>query len=147
MKAVLAGVHGVKGLVEGLVEGLLDVEWLLYGGGLRLMEAHRLRMKDRDGEKRLVTVRSGKGSKDRNTLLPHSLLEPLQHQLRQVQQIQRAIGRQAGAGCNCPRPWPWRGKTRMPPGNGAGNGCSRNTTGVMPNPGNRAVTTWIPPWY
>ncbi len=67
--------------VDGLVVRLLD------GGGLRLMEALRLRVKDLDGEKRLVTVRSGKSDKDRNTLLPHSLLEPLQLQLRQVRQI------------------------------------------------------------
>jgi integrase len=132
VKAVLDG-------VKGLVARLLD------GGGLRLMEALRLRVKDLDGEKRLLAVRSGKGDKDRNTLLPHSLLEPLQHQLRQVRQIHRAIWGEAGAECNCPMPW--RGKTRMPPGNGAGNGCSRNTTtGVIPNPGNRAVTTKIPPW-
>jgi hypothetical protein len=56
-----------------------------------------------------------------------------------------AMGRQAGAGYNCPMPL--RGKSRMPPGNGAGNGCSRNTTaGVMPNPGRRAITAWMPPW-
>ena len=77
MKAVLDGVDGV----EGLVARLLD------GGGLRPREALRLRVTARDGEKRLVTLRSGKSDKDRNTLLPHSLLEPLQHQLRQVRQI------------------------------------------------------------
>jgi integrase len=96
--------------VEGLVVRLLD------GGGLRRMEALRLRIKDLDGEKRLVTVLSGKGDKERNTLFPHSLLKPLQHQLRQVRQIHRAIWGQPGAGCNCPRPW--RGQTRMPAGNG-----------------------------
>jgi site-specific recombinase XerC len=67
--------------VDGLVAGLLN------GGGLRLMEALGLRMKDLDGEMQLVTVRSGQGDKHRNTLLPHSLLEPLQHQLRQVRKI------------------------------------------------------------
>jgi site-specific recombinase XerC len=67
--------------VEGLVARLLN------GGGRRLMEALGLRMKDLDGEKRLVTVRSGQGDKHRNTLLPYSLLEPHQHQLRQVRKI------------------------------------------------------------
>ncbi len=47
-------------------------------------------MNDLDGEKRLVALRSGKGDKDRNTLQPHSLLEPLQHQLRQVRKIHQA---------------------------------------------------------
>ena len=67
------------------VEGLVARQ--LHGGGLRLMEALGLRMKDLDGEKQLVTVLSGKGDKHRNTMLPHSLLEPLQHQLRQVRKI------------------------------------------------------------
>jgi integrase len=52
-------VDGVDGLVAGL----------LHGGGRRLMEALRLRMKDLDGEKRLVTVRSGQSDKVRNTML------------------------------------------------------------------------------
>ena len=60
---------------------------LLDGAGLRLTEALRLRVKDLDSEKHLVTVRSGKGGKDRNTLLPQSLLEPLQHHLRDVRGI------------------------------------------------------------
>jgi hypothetical protein len=51
------------------------------------MEALGLRMKDLDGEKQLVTVRSGQGDKHLNTLLPYSLLEPHQHQLRQVRKI------------------------------------------------------------
>jgi integrase len=52
--------------VDG-VEGLVARQ--LHGGGLRLMEALGLRMKDLDGEKRLVTVRSGQGDKVRNTML------------------------------------------------------------------------------
>jgi integron integrase len=44
-------------------------------------------VKDLDGEKHLVTVRSGKGDKDRNTLLPQSLLQPLQYHLRDVRGI------------------------------------------------------------
>jgi site-specific recombinase XerD len=69
VKAVHDGDDGVEGLVVRL----------LYGGGLRLMEALRLRVNGLDGEKRLGTVHSGKGDKDQNTLLQHSLLELLQH--------------------------------------------------------------------
>ena len=49
---------------------------LLYGTGLRLMECVRLRVKDVDFEQNQVTVREGKGFKDRVTMLPESLKEP-----------------------------------------------------------------------
>lgn len=50
---------------------------LLYGSGLRLLEALRLRMKDVDLTRREIVVRDGKGSKDRVTMLPAKLVEPL----------------------------------------------------------------------
>jgi site-specific recombinase XerD len=46
---------------------------LLYGSGLRIMEAVRLRVKDLDFSRQEITVRDGKGEKDRLTMLPHSL--------------------------------------------------------------------------
>ena len=49
----------------------------LYGSGLRLMEALRLRVKDLDMQLRELSVRDGKGGKDRLTLLPQSLLPAL----------------------------------------------------------------------
>jgi hypothetical protein len=52
------------------------VTMLLYGGGLRLMEALRLRVKDLDFERGEITVREGKGDKDRRTILPASLHDP-----------------------------------------------------------------------
>lgn len=55
---------------------------LLYGSGLRLMEAVRLRVKDIDFSQHQIIVRSGKGNKDRDTLLPDDLTLPLQNQLR-----------------------------------------------------------------
>jgi len=58
-------VKTVRQRLEGLpalVVGLLD------GGGLRLMEALRLRVKDLDVERRVLTARDGKGGKDRHTL-------------------------------------------------------------------------------
>ncbi len=57
---------------------------LLYGAGLRLMECVRLRVKDLDFEYRQITVRDGKGQKDRLTLLPDALIEPLQTHLADV---------------------------------------------------------------
>lgn len=60
---LLAAVRGIEGLVLKL----------LYGAGLRLHEALRLRVKDVDFERREIVVRSGKGGKDRMTLLPDGL--------------------------------------------------------------------------
>lgn len=54
---------------------------LMYGAGLRLMECVRLRVKDIDFEQHQIIVRRGKGNKDRDTLLPDSLVVPLQRQL------------------------------------------------------------------
>lgn len=60
---------------------------LLYGSGLRLAEALRLRVKDIDFEMNSITVRDGKGAKDRTTLLPESLHEPLNRHLTKVKFI------------------------------------------------------------
>ena len=54
---------------------------LLYGSGLRLLECVRLRVKDLDFEQRQLTVRSGKGDKDRVTMLPDRLVAPLSEHL------------------------------------------------------------------
>lgn len=58
---------------------------LLYGCGLRLMECLRLRVKDIDFEQSQIVVREGKGEKDRLTMLPVSLIEPLKAQIAFVQ--------------------------------------------------------------
>jgi len=63
---------------------------LLYGTGLRVMEVVRLRVKDVDFEKNEVTVRDGKGRKDRRTMLPRSLAERLQAQLRAARDLHDA---------------------------------------------------------
>lgn len=54
---------------------------LLYGSGLRLMECMRLRVKDVDFERNEITVREGKGRKDRKTVLPDSLKAALRLQV------------------------------------------------------------------
>ena len=54
---------------------------LMYGAGLRINEALRLRVKDVDFAMQQITVRAGKGNKDRTTLLPDSLIEPLRLQI------------------------------------------------------------------
>jgi integron integrase len=63
---------------------------LLYGSGLRLMECVRLRVKDLDFAYRQLTVRDGKGEKDRVTILPQVLVAPLQAQLRAARHLHAA---------------------------------------------------------
>jgi integron integrase len=60
---------------------------LLYGSGLRLMECLRLRVKDVDFGYRQVIVRDGKGGKDRSTVFPETVMEPLKHHLARVKLI------------------------------------------------------------
>lgn len=54
---------------------------LLYGTGMRLMEAVRLRVKDVELSRKEIIIRDGKGGKDRVTMLPESLVEPIRAQL------------------------------------------------------------------
>lgn len=73
-RQVIVIVHGVPQLVVKL----------LYGSGLRLMEALRLRVQDLDFKMLTVTVRGGKGGKDRITPLAVTLAAPLQEHLERV---------------------------------------------------------------
>jgi integron integrase len=77
VKAVLAHLHGERRLVAQL----------LYGSGLRLMEGLRLRVQDVDFSYRTITVREGKGFKDRVTMLPEGLAEPLRLHLEAVRRL------------------------------------------------------------
>jgi len=54
---------------------------LLYGAGLRLLEGLRLRIQDIEFERHQILVRDGKGAKDRVTLLPPSLVQPIRQQM------------------------------------------------------------------
>jgi integron integrase len=60
---------------------------LLYGAGMRLMECVRLRVKDVDFDYRQITIRDGKGQKDRITMLPESVFALRQDHLNQVRMI------------------------------------------------------------
>jgi integron integrase len=75
--AVLSRMDGTMWLIASL----------LYGSGLRIMEALRLRVKDVDFVRREILVREGKGFKDRVTMLPVSLVEPLKAHLLKVQAL------------------------------------------------------------
>lgn len=70
-----------KAVISRLVGSPQLVARLMYGSGLRINEALRLRVKDVDFGMQQLIVRSGKGNKDRTTLLPDSLIEPLNLQV------------------------------------------------------------------
>jgi integron integrase len=109
VEAVLARMRGTPKLMAAL----------LYGSGLRLMECCRLRVKDVDLERRQITVRDGKGRKDRVTLLPLRLVAPLRSQLdrlRRQHDLELAAGRGAvelpeafvGERPRAAWDWPWQ---------------------------------------
>lgn len=62
---------------------------LLYGTGMRILEALRLRVKDVEFEQRELIVREGKGNKDRVTVLPENLIAPLREQMERARVLHR----------------------------------------------------------
>ena len=77
--------------VQRLLSHLEGARWLmaslLYGAGLRLRECLKLRIKDLDFDYRQILIRNGKGTKDRVTMLPQSVIEPLKHHLVRVKAL------------------------------------------------------------
>jgi integron integrase len=79
VQRLLAQLHGARWLMASL----------LYGAGLRLRECLKLRVKDVDFGYRQILVRDGKGGKDRVTMLPGSVIEPLRRHLERVRELHR----------------------------------------------------------
>jgi len=77
---VLSLMQGTPRLIGGL----------LYGSGLRVMEALTLRVKDIDFVRNDILVRNAKGQKDRHTVLPESLKDELRKHLESVRQLQKS---------------------------------------------------------
>jgi len=108
-KRILAALDGTNRLIAGL----------LYGSGLRLMECLRLRIKDVDFTYKQITVRDGKGEKDRVTMLPAKLKQPL---MRHIQRVKLLHDDDLAAGYgevflpyalarkypNAPKQWGWQ---------------------------------------
>ena len=76
-KRIFANLEGSHWLIAGL----------LYGSGLRLMECLRLRVKDLDFSYGQITVHDGKGEKDRITMLPAKLKQPLRLHLQKIKAL------------------------------------------------------------
>jgi integron integrase len=108
-RALLAHLTGTPWLVSAL----------LYEAGLRLLEALQLRVKDVDLDRRELIVRRGKGQKDRRTVLPNALIEPLRAHLSAVRDLHHQdLGQGLGAVVvpdaiarkypSAPRAWTWQ---------------------------------------
>ena len=80
VRSVLSHLHGEYRLIGSL----------LYGSGLRLLEALRLRVKDVDFHYHQIIVRDGKGAKDRSTMLRQAVVEPLKAHLAAVREQHRS---------------------------------------------------------
>ena len=77
----------VAALFKHLSGTALLMAQLIYGGGLRVMECCRLRVKDVDFEQRFLIVREGKGNKDRSTLLPDAVIPARKEHLLRVRNL------------------------------------------------------------
>jgi integron integrase len=111
--------HEVKAVLERMegVAGLMGT--LLYGSGLRVLECAKLRVKDMDLDRHELTVRDGKGRKDRVTMLPGRLDVPLRAHLALVRELHE-VDLAAGSGAvalpdaldrkypGASRDWPWQ---------------------------------------
>jgi integron integrase len=109
VRAVLAQLGGTYRLVATL----------LYGGGLRLLEALRLRVKDVDFARRQLLIREGKGNRDRGAPLPRIAELPLRRHIERVARLHRDDLAQGVQGAplpgglaqkypNAPREWAWQ---------------------------------------
>jgi len=89
---VIANLPGVYWLIGGL----------LYGGGLRLTESLRLRIKDLELDQLRVLVRNGKGAKDRVTIVPSTLVTPLRTHVSKMRELHLQAIEQGCGGVELP---------------------------------------------
>jgi integron integrase len=80
VRKILSACNGTAGLMLRLI----------YGSGMRIMECMRLRVKDIEFTRSEILVREGKGNKDRITMLPAALHEPLREHLLRVRDLHTA---------------------------------------------------------
>jgi integron integrase len=135
----------VKAVVSNLRADKRLMAMLMYGSGLRLMECLRLRVKDIDFATNQITVREGKGGKDRITMLPQTVKQPLLEHLKTVQRIHQQ-DLVEGYGCVALPDALARKYPNAAP-NGAGNSSfHRSVVGSIGARENRAVIISMNPW-
>lgn len=109
-------VQGVLAKMDGTARLMAET---LYGGGLRVMECCRLRVKDLDFDNNLIFVRCGKGDKDRSTLMAEAVKDDLRKHLERVkalheQDLAAGVGEVSLPGAlavkypKAPREWGWQ---------------------------------------
>jgi integrase len=130
---ILSGMQGLHQLMAKL----------LYGCGLRLMECMRLRVKDIDFEQSQIIIREGKGEKDRTTMLPSSLVQPLRIKSTLFEKSMNGVWCKDMVRWSFPLPWlvniPMR--IRNSPGRLSSRPIAFQPTLAA---GSFAVITWIP---
>jgi integron integrase len=84
---VVLGVDEIKNIFSHLNGANLIMVSLIYGGGLRLQECISLRVKDLDFSRNCITIKSGKGNKDRETVFPEKVCGLLKKHLEQTRKI------------------------------------------------------------
>lgn len=133
VRAVLEQLDGVEGLVAGV----------MYGGGLRLMEALRLRVHDLDFSAGRSRFAMAKEARIGARCCHH---ESVGHFRATWRRCEPSIGRTLPKAMEeCTFPTPWGESIPMHRSSGVGNGFFRNTIdGVTQEPGNRADIIWIP---
>jgi integron integrase len=106
-------------VISHLVEASRLIAQLLYGSGLRLMEALALRTKDLEFARRELIVRNGKGGRDRVTMLPEAVVVPLRQHLAQLYRWYLRERQKSAPGVSlppalrrkypaAPPSWPWQ---------------------------------------
>jgi integron integrase len=116
---VVLAVDEVRAVLAEMEGHNLLIATLLYGGGLRLLECLRLRIKDVDWERHQLCVRQGKGRKDRFTTLPASLEPSLRHHIDGCRELHQRDIQNGHHGVALPdaldrklpgaaRSWPWQ---------------------------------------
>ncbi len=120
---------------------------LMYGSGLRLTELLRLRVKDADLERRQLVVRSGKGDKDRVTVLPESLVERLRAHRDRVRELHEGDRGDTGwPGCGSRRRWNASIRVRGYLGSGFGSFPRARSCGTRIRGCCGATMCWMPPF-
>jgi integron integrase len=89
---LIGALHGIYGLMAQII----------YGGGLRLKECLRLRIKDVEFEKNTLMIRGAKGDKDRQTILPETVQQNLREHLSKVRKLYDADRQSNVAGVYLP---------------------------------------------
>ncbi len=85
----MLSVNEVRSVLDNMSSTVKLMAELIYGTGMRVNECVQLRIKDIDFDLKTITVRSGKGAKDRTTMLPGCLTKPLQQHLIQIIKIHK----------------------------------------------------------